>query len=166
MKKLLQTNTTQIGLALATFASRLGTLPANVNPLGSFGFFGTNPILFFAIIFAFDFFVKGLYPGFWLTYIGFAAYPLLGRLSRHKTSHQLLALPTASFLFFLLSNLGVWFYWYELTFENLILCYTLALPFYQRTLLGDLFFGYGYMLVRAIVKRYQLTTKSLQAPSF
>ena len=102
--------------------------------------------MFFAVIIGFDIYVKGLYPGFWLTYVGFAAYPILGYLSRGKLKRQLIGLPAASFTFFILSNLGVWWYWYELTLANLLLVYSLALPFYQRTLIGDLFFGYGYLL--------------------
>lgn len=146
MKKLFSITSKQVWAALAVFGSRLGHLPANFSPLGSFGFFGGQPILFFAVIIGFDVFVRGLYPGFWLTYLGFAAYPIFGYLSRGRVKFQLLGLPAASFSFFLLSNLGVWWYWYELTFANLLLVYSLALPFYQRTLIGDLFFGYGYLL--------------------
>ena len=156
MKKSLHNNLIQAVSAIVTFVSRLGSLPANVSPLGSFGFFSSNLLLFFVIILSFDFFIKGFYPGFWLTYIGFAAYPLLGRLSKHKVSQQLIALPTASFLFFLISNFGVWLYWYDHSLQNLLLCYTLALPFYQRTLFGDIVFGYGYILIRFLLKNSSL----------
>lgn len=162
MKKLLHNNFTQAGLATVTFISRLGILPANVSPLGSFGFFGTNPVLFFALILSFDFFIKGFYPGFWLTYIGFAAYPILGRLSKHQIKHQLIALPTASFLFFVISNFGVWLYWYDHTIQNLLLCYSLALPFYQRTLLGDLFFGYGFLVAKQLKQNISLSFKHVE----
>jgi len=29
----------------------------------------------------------------------------------------------------------------------LLLCYSLAMPFYARSLIGDMVFGYGYLLV-------------------
>ena len=61
----------------------------------------------------------------------------------------------ASLLFFLISNFGVWLNWYPRTTEGLVHCYLLALPFYGRTLMGDLSFGYGYLLLRQLVKKYQ-----------
>jgi hypothetical protein len=135
----------------AVFTSRLGILPANISPLGSFGFFG-NPVLFGLSILAFDFAVKGIYPGFWLTYLGFACYPFLGRLAKGSLPKQLLLLPSASFMFFILSNAGVWWYWYDHTLSGLLACYALAIPFYTRTLLSDIGFGYSYLIVRYLFK--------------
>jgi len=126
--------------ALAVFATRGGMLPPNVSPLGASGFTTKRFIWFFAGILAFDFFRGGFYPGFWVTYLGFAAYPLLGRLAGKSLGKQALFLPMASLLFFLLSNLGVWWFWYPQTLSGLLLCYTLALPFYRNTFLSDLGF--------------------------
>lgn len=139
-------------------ASRLNMLPANVSPVGSFGFFG-NPVWYIASVVAFDLFFGGLYRGFWFTYLGFAMYPLMGWLARSRTmngaaahSQQLrkawLLLPTASLLFFLISNFGSWYYFYPRTLEGLLLCYTFAIPFYSRTLIGDVVFGYGYLVLK------------------
>ena len=45
----------------------------------------------------------------------------------------------------------------------MLICYSLALPFFKRTLIGDLVFGYGYMLYRAYGVKFlhslQLITK-------
>jgi hypothetical protein len=45
-------------------------------------------------------------------------------------------------LFFLVTNFGVWVVsgFYPMTFDGLITCYTAAIPFFQMTLMGDLFF--------------------------
>ncbi len=148
MKQFLQLNklAQQLAAAMLVFVSRLHFLPANVSPLGSYGFFG-NPFFFLISVVSFDLFVKGVYPGVFFTYLGFAAYPLLSKLAGSSLKKQITFLPLASFLFFLLSNLGVWWYWYDHTFAALLICYGLAVPFYARTLLSDLFFGYGYLTV-------------------
>ena len=157
MKKLAKLHSKSITTATAVFVSRLGYLPANISPLGSFGFFGQNKWLFFTTIILFDWLVGGFYPGFWVTYLGFAIYPLLGKLARN-TRLKLILLPLASFSFFLISNLGVWWYWYPHTLVGLSTCYLLAVPFYKKTLVGDLVFGYGYLLVKKYLaaKSYRL----------
>jgi hypothetical protein len=148
----------QLLTAITVFLSRLKVLPANFNPLGSFGFFSQNFVLFFATIIAFDLLIGGTYAGRWFTYLGFAAYPLLGRLAADKTNKQLFLLPIASLTFFILSNLGVWWYWFPHTIEGLLACYTLALPFFQRTLVGDLIFGYGYLLVKKLATNKEVSS--------
>jgi len=153
MKKLNKLNSKSFTAAIAVFVSRLGYLPANVSPLGSFGFFGKNNWLFFTIIILFDWLVGGFYPGFWMTYLGFAMYPLLGKLAKNTRS-KLILLPLASFSFFLLSNLGVWWYWYPHTWAGLTTCYLLSVPFYKRTLVGDLIFGYGYLVVKNTLPKF------------
>lgn len=145
---LMKMSRTSITTATLVFTTRLGMFPANINPTGSFGFFG-NPWLYFLSIILFDQFIGGRYPGFWWTYLGFTAYSMLGFISKKIVAKCSLApwllLPTASLLFFMLSNGGVWWHWYPHTLEGLSTCYTLALPFYARTLVGDIIFGYSYL---------------------
>ncbi len=165
MKRLCQTITSSLAAGLAAigvFISRLSLLPANVSFLGSFGFFGGNLLAFFASIIGFDLLVGGLYKGFVFTYLGFFSYYLLGKIARHHLKRQLVLLPTASFLFFLISNLGVWFYWYPQTWEGLLACYLAAVPFYKNTLLGDLVFGYSYLAIKALVAKKSLTENLAQ----
>lgn len=152
MKQLKQ----QLISALGILVVRIGKiLPANFSPLGSFGFFSGNPLLFFLSILIFDYFFGGFYLGQSWVYLAFSIYPLLGYLSRGKIKRQVFLIPLASLLFFVISNFGVWLNWYPRTTEGLVHCYLLALPFYGRTLLGDLSFGYGYLLLRQLVKKYQ-----------
>ena len=44
----------------------------------------------------------------------------------------------SSVLFFVVTNFAVWIMWdyYPNTLEGLIMCYTMAIPFFQNTLLG------------------------------
>ena len=45
-------------------------------------------------------------------------------------------------LFFIITNFAVWGFspWYAKTFSGLIQCYSMALPFFKNTLLGNLFY--------------------------
>lgn len=48
----------------------------------------------------------------------------------------------SSLLFFIITNFGVWILGYPHTIDGLTLCYTLAIPFFVNSILGDLFFSY------------------------
>jgi len=150
------------------FVSRFGFLPANFSPVGTLGFFSKSIWPLLLVTLGFDLFRGGHYSGFLWTYGGFLMYFLMGWVAR-KTGllsqkqgwasllkWQLLLLPLASFLFFLLSNLGVWLNWYPRTIEGLITCYSLALPFYRNTLMGDIGFGFGYFILLNILNKYSV----------
>ncbi|MCK4554569.1 hypothetical protein KAU19_06465 [Candidatus Parcubacteria bacterium] len=77
-------------------------------------------------------------------YGSYAAIGLLGGLiKKHKSMETVMAGSIiASVIFFLATNWAVWQFspWYVKSFEGLIYCYTLALPFFRNTLLGNLFY--------------------------
>jgi hypothetical protein len=144
--------------AILVFISRFGMLPANISPLGSFGFFGQNIFLYFFTIVLFDFLKGGFYSGFLFTYLGFLGYWAFGKLAKTQKLKFFL-LPFSSFTFFLVSNLGVWWYWYPHTISGLMTCYTVAIPFYKNTLIGDLVFGYGFLVSKIFISSLK-TSKS------
>ncbi|MCD8484725.1 hypothetical protein LRY65_04335 [Candidatus Woesebacteria bacterium] len=156
----------QILVAAGVFVWRAARVAANVSPLGSFGFFGRAPVAYFATIIAFDWLVGGFYSGFLWTYIAFAAYPMFGYFARGNWRRQAVLLPLASFAFFAISNAGVWWHWYPHTWSGLLTCYTLALPFYVRTLLGDVTFGYGYLFCRWLVRQKNWQSLHQSVPLF
>ncbi|GAB4141075.1 MAG: hypothetical protein Fur0024_2910 [Patescibacteria group bacterium] len=154
----LQNNFKKFLTALPVLISRFGFLPPNFSPVGSFGFFSGNFLLFALVTIGFDYIYGGFYKGVIFTYIGFLAYFILGKLAKNSVKLQFTLLPIASFLFFLISNFGVWYFWYPVqTFDTLTLCYTLALPFYKNTFLSDLVFGWGYLGVREVLKKFLVT---------
>ncbi len=80
------------------------------------------------------------------TYVSLAAIVLAGQgwLSRRVSPGRVIgASASASLLFFLISNFGVWASGglYPPTASGLTLCYAAGLPFLGNTLLGDLFFS-------------------------
>lgn len=162
---MLKNKAIKLVIPAAVLVSRLGLFPANISPLGSYGFFSKNFILYFATIIIFDRFVGGLYSGFWIVYLGFLTYPLMGKLAGTNLKRQALFLPLASFLFFLISNFGVFYFWYPHTLTGLITCYTLALPFYTRTLIGDIVFGYGYLALKHFLPTLILTRAKIHSIS-
>ncbi|MDI6591921.1 MAG: hypothetical protein QME61_03240 [Patescibacteria group bacterium] len=75
----------------------------------------------------------------------------------------------ASTLFFIITNFAVWAFtvWYPKTLSGLIWCYTLAIPFFKNTILGDLlyvsvFFG-AYELISVLLKSPKYVSE--RAPS-
>lgn len=82
------------------------------------------------------------YQGFYWTYSAFIAIGVLGFLVLKKVTplRLMVASLSASVLFFVISNFGVWAsgYMYPLTWQGLIACYTAAIPFFKNTLAGDL----------------------------
>lgn len=85
------------------------------------------------------------YSGFYWTYSAFIVIGFVGLflLKRTKPQNILLASLSASILFFLISNFGVWAsgVMYPRDLGGLIACYTAAIPFFQNTMMGDLVYS-------------------------
>ena len=58
--------------------------------------------------------------------------------------------------FYIITNFSVWILsnMYPLTIEGLIMCYLLALPFFQNTLISSLFFGCLIFYTTIIFDKY------------
>jgi hypothetical protein len=101
-----------------------------------------------------------IYPGFYWIYGSYLLIVLagIGIFSKITVVRTAIGALSASAIFFIVSNFGVWAAggMYPKTFEGLMLCYTAALPFLQGTLTGDiifstLLFGGYYLLQRRFV---------------
>lgn len=120
--------------ALALFsAARLRKRDAFLIPLGSM--FLSDLILSHGYYGPTQFYVYGSF-----VLIGF-----LGLCLRRRHSYFLISTSSfaASFLFFVLTNFGVWASptsWYPRTIYGLVECYLAAIPFFRNTLMGDLFY--------------------------
>ncbi len=88
--------------------------------------------------------IIGFYSSTWLTYLSFALIVVLGIVMLKKVSVKklILASITASVSFFVITNFGVWALGtlYPKTPAGLLESYIAAIPFFQNSLLGDLFF--------------------------
>jgi hypothetical protein len=181
MNKKILKNEEVLALILIIFAvfSRLLPHPANFAPIAAVGIFSAfvfkNKLLRFGVpIIAM--LVSDAIIGFytpWVmisVYLGFFIATILGRhLKKHKSLANGAGVSLlASLQFYLITNLAVFLFTpqYAKTFEGLINCYYLALPFFRNTILGDLFytgaifglyFGLKYLL--AYLKKTKLVSK-------
>lgn len=80
-----------------------------------------------------------------MVYVAIALPALLGMAT--KTARAVFAVPAASIagslVFFVLTNFAVWAFGtlYPRTWEGLVQCYVAALPFLDKTVIGDLFWN-------------------------
>jgi hypothetical protein len=168
-------------------ASRLIPHPANFSPLGAIALFGAAhfskrwqawfiPILatWLSDLFINNVIYAQYYPEFTWFYSGFywqyGAYLLIGLLGfllykKHISLGNVLGGAIgAGFIFFLVSNFGVWLSGtlYPKNLSGLIACYAAGIPFFKGTLMGNLFytttlFG-GYYLLQKQLDTFRLPT--------
>ena len=141
-----------ISMILVAAASRLIPHPPNVTSLTALALFGgayfSDRRLAFLVpltaLFLSDL-VLGFYHHMEVVYLSFALIGAIGLwLQKRRTALPIAGAALASsVLFFVLTNFGVWAFdaLYPKTLEGLIACYVAAIPFFQNTLLGDLFYA-------------------------
>ncbi len=169
-----------LGLTFAAALLRLAPHPPNFAPVGSIALFGgaklrgwqayAIPLLAMMITDPILSRMAG-YPAYSkatpIIYFSFLLYVILGRsLLRSRPSPLRIASVAAagSVQFFLVTNLFEW--WegismYPHTLAGLSACYAAALPFFSRTLLGDLFYsGVLFAAYSLLTRRSSAATAS------
>ena len=134
-----------VSLIFFAILSRFLPHPPNFTPiaaialLSSKGF--TNRWVVFLIpivsLFISDLFI-GLHATIPFVYFSFILITLLGM---YVKKINIVSVLLSSTIFFLVSNFGVWLLYYPISVEGVVQCYTLALPFFLNTVLGDLVYG-------------------------
>ena len=149
-------------MVVAAF-SRVIPHPINFAPVGAMALFGGAYLqdkkwAFFAPLLALwvsDVIINYLiydqlvwfYQGFYWVYGAFSLITLLGVLCLKSTGvYKLFGVTvTASFIFFIISNFGVWYSFgnpsFPPTMHGLWKCYMVGLPYLWNTLFGDLFYA-------------------------
>jgi hypothetical protein len=130
---------------IATFA-RLIPHPPNITPITSLALF--SGLMFqrrwlSILIPLVAMFLSDMVLGFGMislwVYSGFIMITMLGWILNQMNIKSILL---SSLIFFIVSNFGVWFMDYPHTIEGLITCYTLAIPFFGYSIVGDMVWGY------------------------
>jgi len=149
-------------------ALRLVPHPPNFTPIGAMALFsgaylGRRIVAFAAPLGALllSDLVLGFYHGQATVYFSVALIVMLGMVALRRVS--LLRVGTAavasSILFFVITNLGMWLFsgFYPRTLIGLEACYVAAIPFFQNTLAGDLFYATllfgGFRIAELLVPR-------------
>ncbi len=157
-----------VAIIIAVALARLVPHPYNFTPIGAFALFCgayisdkrflVLPLLAVLI----GDVLTGLYTFTVMiaVYVGFAASTLISRqvlLNRVSPARFLTGMLLAAVAFYLISNVGMWWYAYPHTFTELTVCWQDGLPFLLRSLAGD--FVYGCIMF-GIVETYRMNQSS------
>ncbi|MDG1779170.1 MAG: hypothetical protein P8H23_07490 [Flavobacteriaceae bacterium] len=117
----------------------------NFTPVTAIALFGglyiSNRILAFALPLVIMF-ISDIFLGFssitLFVYSAFLFVTFIGTIRKKPSAFTILL---GSLSFFIITNFGVWLLGYPKTWIGLAECYTLALPFFRNSLMGDLFYS-------------------------
>jgi len=138
------------GLVILAAFVRLIDHPANVSPIMAIAIFSGayfSNKRFALLIPIGAMLLSDLFLGYYLVsvfvYAGFALGIFIGYLIKSgvKIQNVFIASLTGSLVFFVITNFGSWLtdpMYQPLTWDSLVSCYALAIPFFRNTLLGDL----------------------------
>ena len=137
---------------VAAAALRLVPHPPNFSPIDAMALFGgaylgRRAMAFVAPLAALllSDFVLGFYHGIVTVYGTVALIVLIGwwLSSRRSVVRIAAAAAASSVLFFIVTNFGMWLFsgFYPRTLPGLEACYVAAIPFFQNTIAGDLFYS-------------------------
>jgi len=155
------------GLIVLAALTRLIDHPANISPIMAIAIFGgalfdNKKIAFIAPLAAM--FLSDLFLGFSLislfVYSAFILGIFIGFMIKNnlKVRNIIIASLSGSVIFFLITNFGSWMIdpmYQPLSIESLMRCYTLAIPFFRNTLIGDVVY------VAVLFGSYSLATRFL-----
>jgi len=169
---------TLICMTMATAATRLLPHPPNLTPIAAMALFGgahfASPLAAFAVPLS-AMVVSDVLLGFGLdrvmpfVYGSFVFTVWLGRWLRGRRSPLAIALAavSASLVFFVVTNLGVWLAGdlYSRTLDGLVICYIAAIPFFGNTLAGDAFYTVVLFGGFALGQRYVAALRERGLPA-
>lgn len=140
-------------LVILAALSRLVPHPPNFTPIGALGLFAGAYIAMrrywlvpLAALLISDILIGFYHPATMLSvYLAFIFCAVLGRivlLEKRNVFRVGATTLSASVIFFIVSNFGDWLSGinYPVTWEGLVTCYVMAIPFFGNTVLGDLFY--------------------------
>ena len=116
------------------------------------GFYCSNKILGYILPLAIMV-ISDLFLGFSsISIFVYAAFLFVSFIGTQTKKLSVWSVILGSFSFFVITNFGVWLLGYPKTWIGFAECYTLAIPFFRNSLLGDLFYSgvmiFGFQLIQ------------------
>ena len=161
-----------IAAILAAAVLRLVPHPPNFSPIGAMALFsgaylgrrGAMALVAPLGALLLSDLVLGFYRGMPTVYFSVALIVLMGTFALRRVTPLRLGIAalTSSLLFFLITNFGMWMSsgLYPRTLAGLEACYVAAIPFFQNTVAGDLFYSAvlfgGFAVLERFVPRLRL----------
>ena len=147
-----------VGIFLSLAASRFIPHPPNFTSLLALSFY--VPVLFglrYLPILLISFVITDLVIGYHFgTHWTWGSVFLIGLISpffAKNTTWRFSGAILGACIFFVISNFGVWASgMYGYTFEGIILCYTLAIPFFTYSIISTLFFSTIIEIIYSFIK--------------
>lgn len=104
-------------------------------------------------------FLSDIFLGFsWITLFVYGSFILVSYIGYTSKKIKITTILLSSVSFFIITNFGVWLIGYPKTVDGLMQCYTLAIPFFRNSLIGDFFYaGVMYYAFEFISKKYLKT---------
>ena len=91
--------------------------------------------------------LSDLFLGFHsISIVVYAAFFVVSFIGTQTNKPNVFTILLSSISFFIITNFGVWLIGYPKTWTGLVECYTLAIPFFRNSLLGDFFYA-GVMIL-------------------
>ncbi len=116
-------------------------------------------------IFITDFY-HGLYEAMVFNYIGLLCINYIGWLLINSDNYKNLIIASifSSFVFYIISNFGVWFLtpYYSPDLNGFIDCYWLAIPFWQNSLISTLIFSFIIFPIYDNIIAYKTISRKLR----
>ena len=151
-----------LGMIVLAVASRLLPHPPNFAPITGIALFAASKInkklvAFFLPLFCL--FITDLILGLsWINLFVYLSFGLISMMGMLVKRVSILTVLGSSLLFFIVSNFGVWLFYYPLSLEGLVSCFTLAIPFFGNTLAGDLVYTALLFYSFSTIKKVYLKT--------
>ena len=146
-------------MVLAAFSRLIPHAPnfAPITAIAIFtGFYVTNKFLVYALPIG-VMILSDLFIGFSsITFFVYFAFLIVSFIGTQSKKPSFLAILISSISFFIITNFGVWILGgYPKTWTGLVTCYTMAIPFFKNSLMGDFFYS-GVMILS-----YSLSRKTI-----
>ena len=110
-------------------------------------------------------FVIGFYKDMLFVYVSLLLIPIIFSKIKSKINYKNLFIFGfgGSFIFYLVSNFGVWSVGnlYTKDINGLVECYYLAIPFFKNTLFSTIFYSYFGLFLMTFINRFNLKSEKI-----